>query len=387
MTQQQPPPPSAAVTLESCHHCGELVPVGAFCGHCGSNLVDTSGGRSRTHAFAAAPHEQVARPVVISTLFPHLTRRHAQSFQLVLAAGILLVVALAALQLVAPATIAAAVVLPVLYLLYLYEVEVYQHEPVQVLLLTVVAGAALGVAFTLVTGTFTSASLNGTQQGVLVSAVLIPVIAQVLMVATPLLLLSHAHFDETLDGLTFGVATALGFTMATVIGGNWHLLTAPLVGGASSEDVLRILREGVLVAVVNASTTGLVTAALWLRVRRRSRRRFVSPWRGLQASVVVAFAVQIGLGLVSYYGRSLLAVVVAYAIVAPLLLIWLRVVLHFALLEEGAELEIGDATACPECHRMVPTMVFCPACGVARSASARQARPELPMPAAAEAPA
>lgn len=325
--------------------------------------------------------------MVISTLFPHLTRRHAQSFQLVLAAGILLVVALAALQLVAPATIAAAVVLPVLYLLYLYEVEVYQHEPVQVLLLTVVAGAALGVAFTLVTGTFTSASLNGTQQGVLVSAVLIPVIAQVLMVATPLLLLSHAHFDETLDGLTFGVATALGFTMATVIGGNWHLLTAPLVGGASSEDVLRILREGVLVAVVNASTTGLVTAALWLRVRRRSRRRFVSPWRGLQASVVVAFAVQIGLGLVSYYGRSLLAVVVAYAIVAPLLLIWLRVVLHFALLEEGAELEIGDATACPECHRMVPTMVFCPACGVARSASARQARPELPMPAAAEAPA
>jgi RNA polymerase subunit RPABC4/transcription elongation factor Spt4/RsiW-degrading membrane proteinase PrsW (M82 family) len=380
----------SVTTLETCHHCGDRIPVGTYCGHCGANLADTVGGRSRIHSFAAAPHEQVARPAIISTLFPHLPRRHAQTFQLVLEAGVLLVVLLAALRLIAPATVAAAVVLPVLYLLYLYEVEVYQHEPVVVVLLTVVAGAALGVAFTLVAGLYNTASLSGTQQGPWVSAVLLPVIAQVLMVATPLLLLSHAHFDETLDGLTFGVATALGFTMASVVAGNWHVLTAPLVGGVSTEDVLRVVREGVLVAIINASTTGLITAALWLRVRRRSRRRFVSLWRGLQASVAIAFAIQVVLGLITYYVPSLPVVFVVYVVAAALLLMWLRVVLHFALLEEGAELEIGETTACAECHRMVPAMLFCPVCGVARSASARHARPGGgvdPARTAAEAPA
>jgi RNA polymerase subunit RPABC4/transcription elongation factor Spt4 len=378
------------ITLETCHHCGELVPVGIFCGHCGADLADTDGGRSRTHSFAAAPHESVGRPAVISTLFPHLPRRHAQTFQLVLAVGLVVVVLLAALRLIAPATVAAAVVLPVLYLLYLYEVEVYQHEPVLVVLVTVVAGAALGVAFTLVAGMYNTASLTGTDHGVWLSAIALPIIAQALMVVTPLLLLNHSHFNEALDGLTFGVATALGFTMASVIAGNWHILTAPLVGGVSSDDVLRVVREGVLVAIVNSSTAGLITAALWLRVHRRSRQRFVSPWRGFEASVVIALVIQITLGLVAYYVTSLPVVVVVYAIAAAIALVWLRVILHFALLEEGAELEIGDVSACSECHRMVPAMLFCPACGVARSASARHSRAGVRAPgtpAIGEAPA
>jgi hypothetical protein len=372
------PPHPPVLTLEECPHCGELVPAGAFCGHCGAELSEPSTGRSRLHSFAAAPHEHVLRPSVVSTLFPHLPRRHAHSFQLVLVAGVFLVILLAAVRLLGPATIAAAIVLPVLYLLYLYEVEVYEHEPVLVLLLTVVAGAALGIAFTLVTGALIKPSLTGTQQGPLVSGVVLPLFAQLLMVTTPLLLLSRGHFTETLDGLTFGVATGLGFTMATVIAGQWHVITAPLISGVSSDDVLWLLRTGLLAGVVNASTTGLITAAAWLRFHRRSRRRFVSAWRGLEAAVVIAFAAQIGLGIASYYVPSLLALVVVYLAAAALLLIWLRVVIHHSLLEEGAELEIGEPTPCPECHRMVPTMLFCPACGTARSASPKHSRAEAP---------
>jgi RNA polymerase subunit RPABC4/transcription elongation factor Spt4 len=370
-------PPGRPGTLEPCPHCGELVPAGAFCGHCGAALAEVEAGRSRLHAYAAAPHEHVLRPAVVSTLFPHLPRRHAHTFQLVLAAGVLLIVLLAAVRLLAPATVAAAIVLPIVYLLYLYEVEVYEHEPALVLTVTVVAGIALGIGYTLVTGALITPSLSGTQQGPLVSGVLLPVIAQLLMVATPLLLLSHAHFDETLDGLTFGVATGLGFTMATVIAGQWHVITAPLISGVSVDDVLRLIKLGVLAGILNASTTGLITAAVWQRAHRRPQR-FISPWRGLEAALIIAFAAQIGLGVAGYFVPSLLALVVVYAVAAIALLIWLRVVIHHALLEEGAELEIGEPSACAECHRLVPTMPFCPACGAARSAAPKPSRPDAP---------
>ena len=57
-----------------------------------------------------------------------------------------------------------------------------------------------------------------------------------------------------------------------------------------------------------------------------------------------------------------------------LLFLYLRLAVHNALLEEGRELEIGPTSTCPECHRLVPTMGFCPACGVNRSAAPRQHR-------------
>jgi rRNA maturation endonuclease Nob1 len=52
---------------------------------------------------------------------------------------------------------------------------------------------------------------------------------------------------------------------------------------------------------------------------------------------------------------------------------YVRLVIHQALLAEGAGHEIGPDAACPECHRIVPTMLFCPSCGVARAA-AKQTR-------------
>jgi rRNA maturation endonuclease Nob1 len=62
------------------------------------------------------------------------------------------------------------------------------------------------------------------------------------------------------------------------------------------------------------------------------------------------------------------------AVTAAALLLYLRVVIHDALLVEGAEHEIGADSLCPECHRMVPTMQFCPSCGAARAAAPKQTR-------------
>ena len=61
-------------------------------------------------------------------------------------------------------------------------------------------------------------------------------------------------------------------------------------------------------------------------------------------------------------------------VVALLLLLYVRLVIHDSLLVEGAAHEIGPDSMCPECHRVVPTMAFCPSCGAARSA-ARKVKP------------
>jgi hypothetical protein len=245
------------------------------------------------------------------------------------------------------------------------------------MLLTFGLGALLGGAYSTALNHIVTPSLHGTQQSVWLIGVLFPIVAQILMILPPLLLLGRKNMDDTLDGLTFGVSTALGFTMATLIVGQWAILTAPFVRGVPTDDVLRLLQTGVLAALVNAGTTGLIMAGIWAHRRRRTLGTKANRWQGFGGSAVVAFATQIALGVASYYVRSLLGLVVLWAVAAGALLVWLRVVIHNALMDEGREQPIAPDSPCPECHRLVPTMAFCPACGAARAASPRRGRPPV----------
>jgi RsiW-degrading membrane proteinase PrsW (M82 family)/ribosomal protein L32 len=367
-----------APPLVTCPHCGSLVPAGDFCGHCGAHL--TANSPRRSHAFAAVPAERVLQVSIISTLLPHLPHRRGASFRLALIAGGALVALLAALHLFAPATVAAVFVVPILYLMYLYEVEIYESEPWLVVGATMVAGALLGIAFTnLLGGALTQLLITGDRDTSFVLAgIAIPVVAQALMLAGPIFLyLFRERFREPLDGLSFGAASALGFTMASALTMFWPLLAGPLVGTGSTLDwAVRLTRAGLLVMLINACTTGLVAAALWLRRydRRRSRRPW---WSSLVAALVVAFGTQVVLGMVGFAVQDLILDVVILALATAALLVFLRVVIHEALLTEGAEHEIGPDAPCPECHRVVPTMAFCPSCGAARAAASKQGRARL----------
>lgn len=381
MTDQ--PGAGSAPELVTCNHCGAAVPQGAFCGSCGAHLGE-GGSRARSTAYAASPHEHLVHSSVVTTLFPHLPHRQSHVFREALVAGVAIVILLAALRLVAPATLVAVLLLPVLYLLYLYESEVYETEPVQVLGLTLVTGGVLGWVYVLIADHLTTATITGTQQGVLVSGVLLPVVALLLMLAGPLVLLSRPRFVEILDGLTFGVASALGFTLVAVVTASWHFFTGPLVGGVAGDDVLRIVRDGILAGLVNAGTAGIITAALWLHVHQPPAAASARPfWRSLPAAIALAFAVQIGLGVASYHVPSLLGLVILWAAAAALMLVLVRVVLHFGLLEETTERAIGPQVPCTECHRMVPDTLFCSHCGAARRAMPKHARPPRPPEAAA----
>jgi RNA polymerase subunit RPABC4/transcription elongation factor Spt4 len=371
-------PTLAGPPLVTCPHCERVVPQGDFCGHCGAHLTTAS--TTRRHAYAAVPSESVAHLSIISTMFPHLAHRRGGAFRWALLSGSAAVLVLAALHLFAPATIAAVCLLPVLYLLYLYEVEIYESEPWLVIGATMIAGAILGYAFTTFSGD-TVARLNLTgdrESSIVLAGVAIPIVAQVLMLAGPLFLYAFRNrFYEPLDGLTFGAACALGFTLSSSLTSFWPLVSGPLVASGDPLDwSLRLLRAGILLSLVNASTTALIAAAIWLQ--RYDRRRVGRPrTTSILAAVIVAFGVQVVLGLVGSLVTEL-AGEVAIRLLATLgLLMYVRLVIHQALLVEGAEREIGPDSPCPECHRMVPTMAFCPACGAARAAGTKLGRPRI----------
>jgi hypothetical protein len=243
-----------------------------------------------------------------------------------------------------------------------------------------VIGTLLGIAFTTISGgSLSQLVLTGDRDTAFVLAgIAIPVVAQALMLAGPLFLyLFRDRFREPLDGLTFGAASALGFSLASSLTAFWPSLAGPLVASGSPVDwALRLTRAGLLVALINASTTALVAAAIWLHRydRRKSNRPLQS---SILAAVVVAFGVQVLLGAIAFVVQDLVVEVAILALAAVALLLYVRLVIHDALLVEGAEHEIGPDSQCPECHRIVPTMAFCPSCGAARAAASKQGRPRL----------
>jgi Zn finger protein HypA/HybF involved in hydrogenase expression len=347
-----------------------MVPAGNYCGHCGAHLVTASS--SRRHAFAAVPSEPVVHLSIVSTLFPHLAHRRGGAFRWAVLAGSAAVVVLAALHLFAPATATAVFLLPVLYLLYLFEVEVYDSEPWLLIAATMAAGAAFGYAFTLLTGdTVARLNLTGdTADSFLLSVVALPIVAQGLMLAGPLFLyFFRPELREPLDGVTFAAASALGFTLTTTLTAIWPLLGGPLIGAGSPLDwALRLLSAGILTSLINAGTTSLVTAAIWLH--RYDRRRAARGWEASAlTTLIVAVGVQVGLGALGAVIPDVVLQIGVRGLAAAALVIYLRLVIHEALLAEGAEHEIGPDARCRECHHVVPTMLFCPNCGVARSAA------------------
>jgi RsiW-degrading membrane proteinase PrsW (M82 family) len=364
--------------LVLCPHCGMTVPEGDFCGHCGAHLITASA--TRRHAFAAVPSQSVAHLSIITTLFPHLAHRRGGAFRWALLGGSAAVVLLAALHLFAPATAVATFLLPALYLLYLYEVEVYESEPWLVVGATMVAGAVLGFAFsTYAGGAVAELDLTGDDSSAfLLAGVATPIGAQVLMLAGPVFLyLFRSRFREPLDGLAFGAASALGFTLASSLTVFWPLLAGPLVGGGAPLDwALQLLQAGILIALINASTTGLITASAWLH--RYDLRRSKGSWyTSVLATLLIALGAQMAIAMLTFVVPDLFAQVVIRTLAAVILLFYLRLVIHESLMAEGAIHEIGPDAPCPECHRVVPTMLYCPACGVNRAASSKHSRPQV----------
>lgn len=366
-----------------CAHCGRETPEGHYCGYCGADLTAQTAHdpRRRRHTFAADPHEHVYHPAIVSTFFPHLGSSRAQQVRWVLLAGVAAIFLLGLGRYVPVAIVAAALLVPVLYLFYFYEVQIYGNEPLRVLAGTFVAGIVLGGAMSLLTYRLVlSLSFTGllgpTAKAVWVLGVALPLLAQVLMLAGPLFLyLTRRNFDEVLDGLGFGVASGLGFAAAQSVVNSWLLITGPFQQiGAAYSWALPTVRVSLLAPLVDAATTGLICAALWLRRDPTPPTRSLGALASLPVAVGLAILGQVVPAVGSLVRGGLVENLLWYGGALVVLLLLVRHVVHVGLVEKARALGHGATIRCPHCFHTVPDLPFCPHCGLAMRSTARRAR-------------
>ena len=124
------------------------------------------------------------------------------------------------------------------------------------------------------------------------------------------------------------------------------------------------LTTAVSLPLLQGTATGLVCAALW-----RFARGSADPLA--MVAIAVALAGHIVFSLVSQlfvnHGWSQLVVLVWQLSVDVALLIMLRALLHWALLEEVGDMG-STARYCAHCHALLTAEGFCRSCGGALSA-------------------
>jgi hypothetical protein len=89
--------------------------------------------------------------------------------------------------------------------------------------------------------------------------------------------------------------------------------------------------------------------------------------------VIAHVAFSTGTVLMKDAGINPLFILVWQAVVVGALLIYIRYLLHYALLEEAAHMGFAE-TVCPNCHMHIVASGFCPNCGMALSAAPTSVR-------------
>jgi len=377
-----------------CPSCGQQTPEGNFCVRCGAPLTTGFEGPSRGRSrFAAAPHEHVALPLVVSSLFPHLPRSSHWGFRIALGLGAIVIVVLAAVRLFPVALIAAALLLPLIVVLYLVDVDVYEDEPLWAMALTMVWGALIGVGIgalaLAVAPSAIDVIVHGKSEYLLGNGLLLPFFGFLLLLAGPLVLLRYHRFNDVLDGVTFGAATAAAYGGGQAIAYGVHFLGSGLrPGGSIAPWIWRLLSLGVAAPVLTMGAAGAACAALWLRYRAPARDANALGVVGHPAVALPLAALLVmggAVGEVFLPAGAWLAWLVAFDLVTMVLL---RRAIHVGLLEESLEIPIGPEITCPNCGHQTARHTFCGYCGISlqalpksRAGAAAAAGPATPGPA------
>jgi len=353
--------------------------------------------QNRTHRYAAHPGEHVATPNVFTTIFPHLASHRVHEFRYAFLGGIVVLALLYGFGLIVAGILVSAVLVPILYLIYLYEAQVYRDEPALVLGTTFGLGAILGVVVTLVTSHVFNPVQRATGEyastgGLLIATVVIPVI-QLLFLGLPALLLRRRPtFEETADGLVLGVAAGLGFSAAETIVRFSDTITNTDVRVPSAGWIYPLLSIAIFIPLLHGTGAGIIAASLWPRSRQRRSRGLAR--LGVIAALVITVAFFVvgslirtangGLGGdVQNGGSDPLLWLGWQAVAVGLLIVYLRFLLHYALLDEAKDLGFS-AQICANCHKHMMAGGFCPACGMALSAGPRRRGPGWSVETAAE---
>jgi RsiW-degrading membrane proteinase PrsW (M82 family) len=367
-----------------------LAPPGArFDPVTGAELSAGAGaGGERRQSYALQPGEPVASFNLVTSLMPMASGSAPQTYRWALGVGLLIPVVAGALGFLAFAFVAAAVVVPAIYVVYLYDVNQWEDEPIAVVLGAMVAAAALGVGFTflwhagILDSNLTSMSFDGNAAGgirwssLLVLVLLVPIVSEVLKEVGPLVLASRPKFDDMIDGLTFGVASGAAFAAAETIVvnrglfGDFGRIDSPNAGFWVS----LIVSAAIVKPIVYGAATGIAVAS-YSGLGAGYDGFKPGYFRGLAEALIANIAFQAGLFFAARLEGTKGAVVglVWGALIAAALVVRLRYLLHFAVLEAALEAGAGGAelkdtahgTAyCPSCEMpLLHGANFCVVCG------------------------
>src|SRR5207253_2029709 len=324
------------------------VPDGVCCTRCGAHqgtAAEIGDAKKREHRYAAHPTEHVVQPSVFTTLFPHLGQQKIHEFRWAFAAGLAGILILYVAGLITAAILVATFLVPVLYLIYLYEAQVYRDEPAIVLGFTIGGGALIGLVLALIerglsnpyAGVGNPLRNAGIGAGMLLFiGILIPIVQEALKPLPALLLPNRGDFPETVDGLVFGIAAGLGFSVAESLVGFSSVITSLPAHMAPGNWIYDLTTLAIFQPLLQGSATGIVVAAIWRYRRGRFARRELG---GLGTAVVAHIAFSLGTLLLKDSQVNALFVLVWQAAVVGAVLIYVRYLLHHSLLEEAAHVD------------------------------------------------
>jgi hypothetical protein len=358
-----------------------------------------AGGGERRQSFALQPGEPVASFNLVSSLMPLASGRAPQTYRWALGVGILIPVVAGALGFLAFAFVAAAVVVPAIYVVYMYDVNQWEDQPLGVVLGAIGAAAALGVGFTflwhagILGDDLSPVNFDGNGSGgvrwssLLVLVLLVPIVSEGLKQVGPLVLASRPAFDDMIDGLTFGVAAGAAYAAAETIVVNRGLFSS--FGQIDSPNagfwVSLILSAAVVKPIVYGAATGIAVAS-FSGLGAGYDGFKPGYFRGLAEALAANIVFQGGLFFAARLEGTKGAVVglVWGALVAAVLVVRLRYLLHFAVLEAaleaastGSELkDTAHGTAyCPSCEMpLLSGANFCVSCGTSVRAGSKVTR-------------
>ena len=354
---------------------------------------------SAGQSYALQPGEPVASFNLVTSLMPLASGSAPQTYRWALGLGILIPVVAGALGFLAFAFVAAAVVVPAIYVVYMYDVNQWEDQPFGVVLGAIGAAAALGVGFTflwhagILDSNISSVNFDGNGAGgvrwtsLLVLVLLVPIVGEALKQLGPLVLAGRPQFDDMIDGLTFGVAAGAAFAAAETIVVNRGLFGS--FGQVDSPNagfwVSLILSAAVVKPIVYGAATGIAVAS-YSGLGAGYDGFKPGYFRALTEALIANVVFQGGLFFASRLEGTKGAVVglVWGALVAAVLVVRLRYLLHFAVLEAALEAastgsELKDSARgtayCPSCEMpLLPGANFCVACGTSVRAGSKVTR-------------
>jgi RsiW-degrading membrane proteinase PrsW (M82 family) len=356
-------------------------------------------GGERRQSYALQPGEPVASFNLVTSLMPLASGSAPQTYRWALGLGILIPVVAGALGFLAFAFVAAAVVVPSIYVVYMYDVNQWEDQPIGVVLGAIGAAAALGVGFTflwhagILDSNISSVNFDGNGasgvrwSSLLVLVLLVPIVGEALKQVGPLVLASRPQFDDMIDGLTFGVAAGAAFAAAETIVVNRGLFSS--FGQVDSPNagfwVSLILSAAVVKPIVYGAATGIAVAS-YSGLGAGYDGFKPGYFRGLAEALIANIAFQGGLFFAARLEGTKGAVVglVWGALIAAALVVRLRYLLHFAVLEAALEAaatgtglkDSARGTAyCPSCEMpLLQGANFCVACGTSVRAGSKVTR-------------